>query len=180
MMLNQSTLVNKIKKMVNFPLTISLQLLIITLMKNKLFVIFIVLNITNLFSQETGTNMLKLNRLKPVEYYINGNISHPLDNPYSIEIKLYDSGFYEVKISNEDNIGTAYFTFKIINTKNIEKAISGQLTEISLEDSEGNWYLDENADGTLEINTETNMATINIPIKIQNSLITYKMIWENN
>ena len=149
-------------------------------MRNKLFVIFIALNITNLFSQETGINMFILNQSKPVEYYINDNINHPLDNPYSIEIKFYDSGFYEVKISNKDNIGTAYFTFKIINTKNTEKVISGQLTEISLEDSEGNWYLDENADGTFEINTETNMATIKIPINIHNSFITYKMIWENN
>ena len=148
--------------------------------KNILLIVFIALNIANLFSQEAAIGMFILNQSKPVEYYINGSsISHSLDNPYAIEMKLYDSGFYEAKISNEKNIGTAYFTFKIIDLENTEKAISGQLTEVSLEDSEGNWYLDENAAGTLEMNTETNMATIKITINIHNSFITHKMTWEN-
>jgi hypothetical protein len=124
--------------------------------------------------------MLKLNVLRPIMYYANNaGMGRSLNIPHSIIIKFDENGFYEAEIKNAYNINKHYFQFKIINVKNFEKIIKGQLVEISLEDSDGNWYIDENAKGVIEINLENNLVTMEIIIGIYHEEHQYKLIWEN-
>ncbi|MDR1347940.1 MAG: hypothetical protein LBJ63_05860 [Prevotellaceae bacterium] len=128
-----------------------------------------------IYSQEREIYMLNSGFVSPVSYKTDG--IEQLEYINYMEITSRENGFYEIKINYKHNGKNEYWTFKIENITTYENYIKGQLSNITLEGTEGTTYFDENAIGKIEIKKENNLINIEIIFYVykneRNNIITF-------
>ena len=162
------------------PLTLNKRLIYNTKMNIKsIFCIFFIFVSFHIYPQETGIDMMETGYVKQISYIINGIEEEYFMDFFTIAKK--NNGFYELGLQSNPFFGIEYWGFKIINIKDNEKTINGQLVDINYKNMNGISYIDNNANGNIEINLETKLVTVEILFhKNKDSEKNYKFIWENN
>ena len=132
----------------------------------------------NIYSQENRINVIQIGFVTPFAYIINE--SDIIDWIESMEVKLLSNDVYQLNFSfNHAPVQDERWIFKIVEWEKTENIFKAKIVDIYVGNI-GTYYSNKNTIGSIELNMDTNIMTLEFLYNSGTDETYWKIIWDNN